>query len=209
MRLALATLSFLYPALCHAQPTRIEFEAGISGGIAFGHTRFASGSDTATESNTNAIPDAHLALHARLWPQLSLGVRADHYFTGSGHDPSNSNNLPVDFHFWRAAVDGRFHLLGERAVDPFLELEAGVAHASESGPGSGSASGRTTATIGSAFGVNFALGRYLALGPELRAVLLPFRGESSDRNVLVGSPIYGTNVIVSVGLNLSVRIPAR
>ena len=181
---------------------------GVGDAIVFGHYMTASGSDTAMRVDAS-FPEVHAAVHARLWDRLSLGARGTYYWLGSGYDPSNSNDVRVDFHFWRVAMAARWHLLGDRPVAPFLEVEAGVAHASESGAGSGNTSGLTTATIGGAVGVNFALGRYLALGPELRAVVLPFRDAGQNKQELIGSPLYGTVVAVSLGLSISGRIPLR
>jgi len=57
--------------------------------------------------------------------------------------------------------------------------------------------------------VNFALGSFVSLGPELRVLLLPFPDQTFAGSGGTGSALYGSVTVVSLGLALSGHIPLR
>jgi len=189
---------------------RLEVAAGGDAMLAFGHYLVESGSDTAAREDLSYL-GIHAAFRGRLWQQWSLGLSGTYGWTeqANGYDPIARQDARVTYRLWRVAADGRWHLRGDEAVDPFFEVEAGLAHSDSVLTPRGTTPGLTTASFGAAFGLNFAIGPYASFGPELRALWLPFPDHQQAQDSANGSALYGSVTVVSLGLTLTGRIPLR
>lgn len=189
---------------------RLDVEAGVDGRVAFGHYEVSTSSDTAARSDL-FYGGFRAALYARLWQRASLGLRGEYDWTGSsnGYDPIERRDARAKYRFWHAAAGARWHLLGARDIDPFLEFEAGFAHSDTVLTPGRPTRGLYAPSFGAAFGLNFALGSFASFGLELRAVVLPFSEQKYAPIDGPGSALYGSVTMVSLGLTLAGRIPVR
>ena len=85
----------------------------------------------------------------------------------------------------------------------------GSARGPEASAVQSSTPGLSSPLLGTALGVNFALGSFVSLGPELRVLLLPFPDQTFAGSGGTGSALYGSVTVVSLGLALSGHIPLR
>lgn len=189
---------------------RLDVEAGVDGRAAFGHYLVSTSSDTAARSNL-FYGGFRAAVYARLWQRASLGLRGEYDWTGwsDGYDPIERRDARAKYRFWHVATGARWHLLGARDIDPFFEAEAGFAHSDTVLTPAGHTRGLYAPSFGAAFGLNFALGSFASVGPELRALILPFAEQEYARIDGPGSALYGSVTMVSLGLTLAGRIPVR
>jgi hypothetical protein len=165
-------------------------------------------SDTAECSGQAIYAGVGLAVRARLWPAWSAGVRGAYSWASwsdgidrSGHDAR------VQYRLARLSADARWHIRGYEAIDPFLELDLGLA-SSWSGvrtdAGTAASPGTTVPMIGTALGLKLALSRYFSLGGALRAQLLPFAHSDLAEQRQSGSPLSGPVMLYSLSLALAV-----
>jgi hypothetical protein len=138
----------------------------------------------------------HLEPSLRLAALWSLGLRGAVSFPGHGET------------WWQATAEGRFHALGAAHPDLWMGVGVGVLARSQKVAGDGLGSPTTLTReaplLAATSGVDFAVTRFFAVGPELRVLFVPFgpvdplpsRGASLGTTTAIG---LGVNVTASLG----------
>lgn len=194
---------------------RLEAAVGADAGLAFGNFCDMSLYDVASCSSVQSLPDLRAELGLRFAKAFSVGL-IGRYSGGSrdGELPVSNDNggagVPGTAHerLWWLSGEGRWHVLGDRAVDPSLGFELGFVHTSNSwraGSASGS-TGHSGPAFGPSAGVDFKLGRYVALGVVLRtAYLLLPKYRSSFATPFTEPTLEGNVFSSTLGLTLGGR----
>jgi hypothetical protein len=128
----------------------------------------------------------------RIDPHWAIGALAQLGWGGSDQESSA---------LWRFTAEGRWLPFGSPFVAPWFGVDGGVALAVDELDGDELGGARTyrsaAPTLGAAVGVDFVVLRQLALGLELRGVLLAFGDSASG---LQRAPAYETQMALSLAL---------
>jgi hypothetical protein len=172
----------------------VELTVGAHVALLFGDATTRSASDVVTITSATSLVGAHFGPRYRFLPTLSFGARGAVSFAGSST-------------FWQGELDARVHPFGVHHPDLWIGVDGGLVavvqqlEESELGPTTTSTS--TAPLFGAGLGIDFLLTPFLAVGPELRGVFVPFGTAEAlpDRGTS-----YGTQLGVSLAVTATVLV---
>ncbi len=217
--LTLGVMAWSFTARANAQAAaearfrpRLGLVVGADAGLVFGQSCLSTSYDTARCQSTSSLPELRLETQLRFAASFSAGL-VGRYSWGSRDGelalatPNGGSGVPgtAHEHVSRLSAEGRWHVLGDRALDPSLGFELGFVHSSNrwrAGDAAGS-SGDTAPAFGPSVAIDFKLGQHATLGLVLRTAYFAFDKRRSSLGIPLTEPeLQGQLFTTSLGLSL-------